>query len=105
MNRYSFTIRSLLLLTAIVGLALALFMQHFWRMERLAKLHARQAEFVVARRDQLNRASFDVPDTAWLEFERQELEHRRLTNEYRRKIWQPWLYVRPPTPPLPIQVE
>ena len=101
---FRFSIRSLLVVTALVGVTLGLG-AHYWRWERLAALHTRQAELVAGWRNQLFSVSFDVPDSAWQEIDRQEAEHQRLAKDYRRKIWQPWLAVTPPPKPLPIQVE
>ena len=101
---FRFSIRSLLLATAFVGVLLGLG-AHYWRLERLAALHTRQAELVAGWRQHLFSVSFHVPDSAWRDLDRQQQEHQRLAKEYRRKIWQPWLAVTPPTQPLPMQVE
>ena len=102
---FRFTIRGLLLLTAVVALTLALSLQHYARMERLARLHARQAQLVAQHRGFLLSASFDVPQQAWNELDRQEQAHQQLASEYRQKIWRPWLQVTQLSPPLTIQVE
>ena len=102
---FRFTIRGLLVVTTLVAIALAVGVQHCWRMDKLARLHARQAELVAQRRGRLLTMSFNVPQQAWDEYDRQERLHQQLAGEYRQKIWRPWLPVTRPSPPLPIEVE
>ena len=102
---FRFTIRGLLIVTTLVAVALAVGVQHCWRMNKLAHLHARQAQLVGQRREQLLSVSFDLPQHAWDEFDRQERLHLRLADEYRLRIWCPWLSVTRPSPPLPIEVD
>ena len=97
---FRFSIRSLLLLTAVVAVLLGLF--YYWRMERLAKLHAQEAEQIAEARERLQRVSFDVPPAAWDDLRMREEQHRILSHEYRQRIWQPWRRSTQPSPPIDI---
>jgi hypothetical protein len=102
---FRFTIRHLLIVTTLVAVALGVGVQHCWRTDKLARLHARQAQLVAEGRGHLLTMSFHVPQHAWDEYDRQERLHLQLANEYRQKIWRPWLSVTRPSPPLPIEIE
>ena len=102
---FRFTIRGLLIVTTLVAVALAIGVQHSWRMDKLACQHTRQAQLVAQRREHLLTVSFDVPQHAWDEYDQQERLHLQLADEYRQKIWRPWESVTRPSPPLPIEVE
>src|SRR5688572_22548459 len=102
---FRFSLRSLLLLTAVVAASLAVAVRHSSRMHRLARQHDQQAVLVAEQIALLQSVSFDVPQHAWDEYDRQERLHLQLAVEYRQKAWRPWLPITKPSPPLPIQVE
>jgi hypothetical protein len=98
---FRFSIRSLLVATAIVAAALGLF--HYWRMERLSRLHAQEAEQIAQARERLQSVNYDVPPAAMDDLRMREEQHRILSREYRQKIWEPWRRstASPPSPPAP----
>jgi hypothetical protein len=102
---FRFSIRSLLIVTTLIAVALAVGL-HGWRMEKLARLHTREAELVAQRRATLLTTSVIPirPHLAWEEYDRQERWHLQLASEYRQRVWRPWLSVTRPSPPLPIEV-
>lgn len=99
-----YRLRTLLGLAMLVAITIGVWSEHYRRMDKLARLHSRQADLVAEQIQFLNSVSFNVPQEAWAEYDRQEQLHRQLAIDYRRKIWRPWLRVAEPNPPLPIEV-
>ena len=104
MRPFQFRIRTLLLVTAIVAVVLAGYVRAR-RLEGMAKMHERQAELVVEHRLFLQSVSFHVPELEWLKINERERLHRQIAGEYRRKIWRPWLGIKRPNSPLPIEID
>jgi hypothetical protein len=102
---FRFSIRSLLVLTALVAIGLALGLAHHARMQRLSRLHARQAVLVAEHRNFLLSCSFEVPQIEWIKIDDRERMHRQLAEEYRDKSWRPWVRITEPPMALPIQIE
>jgi hypothetical protein len=105
MAMFRFRIRSLLILTTVVAIALAVAINHYSRMQRLSRLHLRQAVLVAEHRAFLLSCSFDVPQQEWLKIDEQEQMHRQLSDEYRLKRWRPWQRITQPPMSLPILIE
>jgi hypothetical protein len=105
MAMFRFNIRSLLILTTVVAIALAVAINHYSRMQRLSRLHARQAKLVADHRNFLLSCSFDVPQQEWVKIDEQEQTHRQLADEYLMKSWRPWQPVPQPPRSLPILIE
>lgn len=102
---FRFSIRSLLILTTLVAIALAVAIGHYTRMQRLSRLHLRQAVLVAEHRGKLLSYSFHVPQSAWDQLDEQQQLHLQLSYEYRRKSWRPWQPITQPPKPLPILIE
>lgn len=99
-----FSIRHLLILTTLCGMLLAGYLR-YRHLEEKAQEHLRQAQEVARMRGWLLTVSFNVPQEAWDEYDRQEYLHRQLAENYRQQIWQPWMEITQPDPPLPMFVE
>lgn len=102
---FRFSIRSLLVLTTLVAIGLALAISYHARMQRLSRLHARQAVLVAEHRNFLLSCSFDVPQGEWIKIDEQERMHQQLTDEYREKSWRLWVRITEPPAALPILIE
>src|SRR5215211_2297311 len=96
-----FTIRHLLIFTTLCGLMLAGYLR-YRHLEEQAREHLRQAQAVAQSRGRLLSYSFEVPQKAWDEYDRQERLHRQIAENYRQQIWQPWIEITQPDPPLPM---
>lgn len=102
---FRFSIRSLLVLTTLVAIGLALALAHHARMQRMSRLHARQAVLVAEHRSFLLSCSFDVPQIEWIKIDQQERMHQQLADDYREKSWRPWVRITEPPMALPILIE
>ncbi len=99
-----FRIRTLLILTALIAVVLAGYVRQ-GRLERMARMHVRQAELVAKHRQWLYSVSFHVPEEEWTKIDERERLHQQIAAEYRQQIWRPWVRITQPVPPLAIQIE
>ena len=94
-----FSLRHLLIFITLCGVLCAGYVRYRQLEEREQK-HLRQAQAVADARNRLLSYSFDVPQYAWDDYDRQESLHRQIAAEYREQIWRPWVRITQPEPPL-----
>jgi hypothetical protein len=99
-----FSLRHLLIFTTLCGVLFAGYARHRTLEER-AQHHLRQAQAVAQARGRLLSYSFDVPQSAWDDYDLQESLHRQIAADYRQQIWQPWVTITQPERPLATWVE
>lgn len=99
-----FSLRHLLIFTTFCGVFFAGYVR-YRNLEERAHEHLRQARAVAQARNTLLSYSFDVPQYAWDDYDRQASLHRQIAADHRQQIWRPWTKITQPEKPLPMWVE